>query len=545
LTALKAIERHFATFQTLVATANDYLSRRRFDAAAVYAEIAASYATEIHAGLYASHQLEQVLLTIGQRVSERTQISPKVGRTTSGRRRVIHVLTEARGVGGSTRMVWRWIEQDAESTHFVVLTRQLALEVPSLLRNAVKETGGRVLHLNQRPGNLLTWAQKLRSMAASADLVVLHIHNHDVIPLIAFADKRGMPPIVFLNHSDHKFWVGAGVSDVVANQRWSGSRLTQARRGIPESQCGILPIVLEPSRRTFTVAAAKAEIGLSPDTILLLSIARAFKYSSLGGRWSRVNDLVLPEAALPVLREYPNVSLLVIGPDHQDRWVRAAEIVQGRIRALGEREDTSIYYQAADVYVDSFPLASITSCLEAGSFGTPVVSCRPFSEDADVLGADTPALDEVILRVADSSEFSSVVCRLVQDSEYRTRIGTATQRAVEAVHTGEGWRMYLRALYAQAERMAKAPRFVYPEDQPMMSELDALRLEVDSAAYAEDTIIQWRVRSLPIDLRVKLWAQMRKHRSSWKPGLLLPEWLAVDLIKTRARIASLSNRFPH
>jgi glycosyltransferase involved in cell wall biosynthesis len=534
MSAHDEIEQHFATFQRLVTQADSYLRISNYRAAAVYAEIAASYATANHAGLFVSTQLEEVLLAIGRKIA----INPfSVERNTLPRRaprRVLHVLTEAAGIGGHSRMVWRWIQQDTESCHSVVLTRQGVVRIPQALEDATKASHGKVYLLNESIGSILTWAKLLRKIAAAADIVVLHIYTDDVIPLIAFADRRGIPPVIFLNHSDHKFWLGAGVSNSVVDQRHSGTRLSQTRRGIERHRSGLLPIALNSTPRKYSRSEAKERIGLSQDTILLLSIARPSKFLPLAGYESSVNDLVLPDSILPVLQKFPNTALIVIGPEHSDRWARASRAVQGRIKALGKREDTALFYQAADIYLDSFPFTSITSVLEAANYGLPSVSCHPYSDASDVLCADTPALTHTIIRAKNITEYIAAITRLVEDANYRTHIGENIRQHVLAVHSGDNWKQSLHDIYSQAIHTATAIPTREKIDHKIISELDILSLFVDRRRVALDNITEDHLRLLPIGLRVNVWKDMCKRQHRFSPSLLLPEWLAMRLIRTRA-----------
>lgn len=534
------VEQHFAVFQDLVAQADNYLRRGKYNTAAVYAEIAATYATHHHAGLFVSPKLEQALLSIGRKIANKT-LSPE-SKTLPGAtsRHVLHVLTEAAGIGGHTRMVWRWIQQDSESRHSVVLTRQGFVRVPQALKDAIDASNGNIYLLNKKIGNILTWSQELRKIAMAADVVVLHIYTDDVIPLIAFADKRYIPPIIFLNHTDHKFWLGVSISDIVAHQRYSGFWLSQTRRGIEGSKCGFLPVALTPTPRKFSISEAKKQIGLAEETLLLLSIARPAKYVPLREYGSRVNDLVLPDSVLPVLQKYPDTALIVIGPEHTDRWERASQTVQGRIKALGKREDTAIFYQAADIYLDSFPFSSITSLLEAANYGVPLVSCHPYSDVSDVLCADTPALMNTMIRARSVSEYISAISRLVEDMSYRTYMGESTRQQVLAVHSGDGWKRALRDLYLQAASVSTAITMNDRDDQKSVNELDILLLDVHRTAAGLDKHTQDHLRLLPFDVRLNLWVQMLKEQHMFSPSFLLPEWLAIRLIRAQA---SVRNRF--
>jgi glycosyltransferase involved in cell wall biosynthesis len=523
--ASRTIEQHFAIFRDLVERTQSYLARGKYDAAAVHAEIAANYAMSNHAGLFTSPQLEGMLLTIGQALGPRAYYARSRVERSAAPGRVLHVLTRAFGIGGDSRMVWRWMRQDSGRSHSLVLTRQGGVPVPPLLGTAVAAAGGRVDVLNQRRGGLCNWAIALRRLATAADVVVLHVHPYDVVPVLAFADKRNTPPIVFVDHADHAFWVGASVTDVLASMRDSGANLALARRGFSPERITLLPIVLGPAKRTLSRSEAKARLGLAPDAIVLLSIARPHKYTPFDER-------SLLSALLPVLAKYRQAQLLVIGPEDKEPWTSSRLQTQGRVRALGMREDTEVFYQAADIYVDSFPIVSITSLLEAGSYGTPLVSLCPH-EQGSVLCADTPALARCLIQASSVEACQAELASLIEDGERRQRLGLETSESIGAIHSGSGWQRSLETAYGQVRtpqlRIQPAPL----AEKPYLGELDQLLVRLFKDEPGLDQIVQYHLRVLPLEMRLRQWARALVTRRAVSPGLLLPEWLGAKVEKHR------------
>ena len=82
----------------------------------------------------------------------------------------------------------------------------------------------------------------------------------------------------------------------------------------------------------------------------------------------------------------------MVGAGERPDWTAAVERTNGRIVTYPERAGTSVLYDAADIYVDSFPAVSITSLLEAGSLGIPLVTRDPFGE-ASTIWAPTHRAD--------------------------------------------------------------------------------------------------------------------------------------------------------
>src|SRR6185437_9318373 len=131
--------------------------------------------------------------------------------------------------GGHMRMIARWVQHDSGNIHSLALTRQNA-PIPDKARDAITATRGRVHQLNLARGGLLDWARALQGLMAKADLVVLHAHNMDTIPMLALAGMKNRPRTVLLNHADHSFWLGVDFVDQVIHTRRSGLRLSSERR---------------------------------------------------------------------------------------------------------------------------------------------------------------------------------------------------------------------------------------------------------------------------------------------------------------------------
>ncbi|BAZ47949.1 group 1 glycosyl transferase [Nostoc sp. NIES-4103] len=511
------IPQNFEVFRTLVAQAKQYTQRGKYDAAAVYAEIAAIHALFKHSGLFASAELEHILLTIGQKAIRSTLKPQEIPVLPDNPKNILHVSTNVSTYSGIPRLIRRWIQQDTQRSYSLALTNQAPNEVPKILKEAVLDSHGSIYVLNERTSSVVARAKKLREIAATADIVVLHAWEHDVIPTIAFADQEQSPPVIYVNHGDHWFWLGVSISDVVANLRESGMRFSHKRRGIETERNFLLPTVLEPSHRLLSRIEAKRKIGIAENSVLLLSIARASKYKTIG-------SISFADAHIPLLEKYEQAILIVIGPGNTEDWSAAIERTQGRIKVLGQTEDTAVYYQAADIYVDSFPFVSITSLLEAGSYGVPLVSRFPYSNTCEIFGADMPGLTGNLIRVRDQQEYIKVLSHLVENQEFRLSVGEATKQQITDKHIGSNWlysldNLYLRAV--SAKRKTVTPK---PIDQMFLGEPDCFLPITHGTEYDLDSLIQSRLGIMPFDERLRIWIQMsKKYGIRNRIGLLLPD----------------------
>lgn len=433
---------NFEEFNVLLEQAKNCINRGDYLTAAVYGEMAAFYATSEHSGFFVNQELEQILIEISQKTLANQTTPRKKSLGSIYPQRVLHVLTSASAIGGHSRMLFRWIQQDAKRSHSIVLTRQeVSCKVPEFLRNSVQESKGKIYLLNQGIGNLISWSQKLYKIAKLADLVVLHIHNYDVMPIIAFAKKENLPPIIFLDHSDHKFWLGVSSSDIFVNLRESGMRIAQKRRGINIDRNFLLPTIVEPIQRTLSQSQAKLKLNIPDDSIVILSIARSVKYKT-------VNGITFLDSHISILNEHKKVFLLIVGPGYQDDWKVAIQKAQGRIRVFNETENTELFYQAADIYIDSFPFVSNTSLLEAGSYALPLVSRFPYSNQSEILGADMPGLDGNLIQSQNLEEYKFNISNLIKDENYRKLLGERTREKILETHIGSSWQNFLEKMYS-------------------------------------------------------------------------------------------------
>ena len=500
-------------FGALVRVATDLLAQKDVAQAAVVTEIAALHGAYNHHGALISAPLEDALKTIG------LQMAPGVKGTAPKRpaapKHILHVLTAAKDVGGDSRFVWRWIQRDSGHRYSVAVTRQRHFEIPAVLREAVAASGGSIHHLDDAGADIRQRATKLREAALGVDAVFLHVYVEDIIPSLAFADTAGLPPIVFVMQADHQFLTGISCSNLVLHMRDSGAVLSQKRRSVKPDRLTFLPIPLDPVTRTQSRQTAKKALGLPEDAVLLLSIARAGKYAG-----SQPPSFAM--AGVQLLQKYPHAHLIVLGPKEVGEWQTARELTQGRLKALGERSDTKTFYEAADIYLDSYPFSSNTSLLEAGGHGVPLVSLFGYSPDAAVLGAGTPALDRVLHVVHNADDYAATVGRLIESTADREEAGERTRQTIEHFHYGPGWQQHLEDTFVRLATAETTPATGAPVEE-RTTELDELLSRIFRGSAPIGVAIERRVRELPYFERLSLLRRLMAVDKSFGFGVFLPQ----------------------
>jgi hypothetical protein len=433
----------YGCFARLVQIAENCAARGDDAAAAAVAQIAARHAFHRNAGVFASPRLERVLLRLGNALPAAHAAAP--AQSGGHRRNVLHVLTYARPVGGDTRFVWRWIRLDGESRHSVAITCQAdaqgQYEIPQSLHDAVREAGGQVHVLGAPTNRPLEQAVELRRLCHEADIVVLHVFPYDVVPIIALAAGCDATRTVFVNHADHAFWLGAGVCHGIAHLRRQSLAFLRDHRCLDTHRAAILPIPIDVPQVREPRAGSRDALGVGPDTVVLLTIASPFKYRAPG--LIGFLDLVVP-----VLAAMPNTVLVAVGPEPAGEWRAAAERTGGRIRALGTRYDNDALYAAADIYLDSAPFSSITSLIEAGSRGLPLVGYRFEDPELELLCAGAPGIDTSMCFASGADAYRLLLVSLVNDRSLRERCGERARTVILGLHTGTGWYRCARDVYA-------------------------------------------------------------------------------------------------
>jgi hypothetical protein len=416
-----------------------------------YIQMAAKFAWLLPTGRYADGQIENRALKIGLATKDFVNEGPSRScfnlLPKDKRRKVLHVATWVQSVGGHTKLIANWISHDPDSCHSLLITRgsssQREEPIPQWLREAVSDNGGCLVLLP--PGGLLSKALSLRAVVQQdVDMVVMHHHPDDVVPVVAFATGR-CPPVAVLNQAHHVFWLGSSIADAVIEIWPSGRSLSETRRLVKRSL--FLPIPLSAPPQVSRTGARMA-LQIPDDQVAILSIGSAFKYTP-----TETHNFY--RVAVRLLEQHPQAHLYLVGVT----WTDCAEYLpyrqHERLHLLGIIEDPTLYRAAADLYLEGFPICSETALLESTLLGAcPVLSFAPGSR---VLTCDDVALRGVVENAASEEEYIEKVSYLIRDSEERERIAAQAKARISAVHGGPEWTRSLHSVYEDLERTKHCP----------------------------------------------------------------------------------------
>lgn len=505
-----------AEVERYASLAEQCLARGELAAASAYCSVAAQIAIQNHAGIFWSPRIETTLNRIGRAIPTEGVARRRTGKI----ERVLHVFTQMRSVGGHTKMLSQWAKADAARENSVVLTQHRG-PIPQF----ITETFGDRLHrLNTSPGGHIAWATRLRELAAGFDAVVLHTHGDDVLATIAFAEPERHPPVILLNHADHLFWLGSSVCHLVINLRDAAQDLSIHRRGVAKERNILVPTLVEPIHRTRTREQAKHEIGVDPETTLIVSAARKVKYRTVDG-------ITFADMHAPVLQKFPKAHLLVVGAGDPEDWRPAREATNGRISSLPEQGDPKVYFEAADIYVDSFPFVSSTSMMEAACYGLPLLTLFTGKPHGRILAINHVGLVGTALTASSLPDYQEKLASLLSDGDLRSSAAAAAQARVNADHQMPGWRGWLHAAYDRAASLPvlDSREMLSRTEQPNLDEPDTKIENIFGGDYPHGKMLAAYVGILPPAQRIAYWNKLR--RAGELPGglagfaLLAPDWI--------------------
>jgi len=435
-------------FCDLLTLAEDCYQGGDFLAAARLVQFAAFHAFPANVGLFGSPRLEQLLLDIAKRIPNASADSKPAAVEKS--RHVLHVLSYAKPIGGDSRFVWRWMQEDINSQHSLAITLQSDIkdtyDVPEIFVKSAKQSGGFVKVLSSPTSNPIDQALELRMLCQNVDVVVLHLYPYDIIPVLALGAGCNSVRVLFINHSDHTFWVGASVAHCVVHLRQQWSDFLRKRRGLRLEYNPILPIPIVPMHTSMPRVEAKRLLGYDSDVVLLLTIASPFKYFA-------TNHIAFLDLVVPILIDFPQTVLIAVGPEAKGAWLSASSQTNGRVVPLGRRWDNEILYAAADIYLDSVPFSSITSLLEAGSHEIPLLGYSPANLDLKLLGPGAPGLENTMLMADDAESYKSMLVKLISDEAFRCQQGRSAKKEILSLHTGINWSRIVNDLYQKLEKI--------------------------------------------------------------------------------------------
>lgn len=310
----------------------------------------------------------------------------------TGSNHVLHVVTEAYTVGGHSRVINNWIKSSPQLVHSILVNSHLK-PVPNFLVTTVGDNGG-VIIINEQL-TLVDKAIMMAKVASQYKYIVLHHHPDDILPLLALGTPKFKRPTFLYNHADHIWGCGYSVCDKIFELTLSGIEFAHKYRGIRYERIMFMSIPIEITSPQFNQGSKSIK--------RVISVASAFKYYPT----SKYN---FQEFLHKLLSIRCDIVCIIIGVTDKDKyWTKLKNEFPERLKLLGVLPKSEVinYLDGADLYLDSFPFLSYTSCIEAISYQVPAVSLKtPVSQLDSYADLAVDSIDLLLKRCSEILDFT-------------------------------------------------------------------------------------------------------------------------------------------
>ncbi len=373
-----------------------------------------------------------------------------------GRVRVLLVI-KCLGYGGAERLLVDTVATSDRASFDCEVA--YVLDAEDGLVPAIRD-GGTTVHPLGAGGNAdLRWMLRLRALLDEGSFDIVHFHlpyTAALGRLVVLTLPRARRPAVV--YTEHSLWNKAAV--VIRGLNRAGIGLDQSLIVVSEAAHQALPPALRDrarvvvhgldvsradaliARRSELQAEVRAELGVRPDQVLVMTVANL--------RPEKGYDVLLDTVRLLADRNLPvHVAAVGRGPLEDD--LRRQQVALGladRLQFLGQRDDVLRLLAGSDVFVLASRQEGLpVSLMEATSMGMPIVATAvggvPQVIADEVDGLIVPPGAPVLL--ADALE------RLVTDPDLRRRLGQAAKEKSAMFDVAQASRV-IEGIYRQLAR---------------------------------------------------------------------------------------------
>lgn len=311
---------------------------------------------------------------------------------------ILHILTYSYPNGGHTRVIERWVKHDINlKTHSILLTEQKKVQINLELHNIIKKQNGNIFSISHIK-DIQKKALLLRKIASRYEIIILHIHNHDITPILAFGTSDFKRPVLFYNHSDHLFWIGVSISDLILEIRSYGVKISNKYRGTNKSYLLGIPIEKNNISLNLDKNILKQKLSIPLNSKIVLSVASSYKFTPT----ENINFIKIAEQIININSE---ILFIIIGANAKKlNWDSTVKKLNNRLIILPKIPYNQLldYISITDLYIDSLPLGGGVAIIDMIYSNIPILSLKYIIPNFDFLlnsQALCDNLDELLQKV--------------------------------------------------------------------------------------------------------------------------------------------------
>lgn len=405
----------------------------------------------------------------------------------------LHLFSEICNIGGHSRLIFSWIENDTTSKHYLMSTWQNFQEVSEIAESYLYKINNNLFVYDQNL-SIIEKAQKIVDTLKKNQFsrIILHIHPHDLIPSMIFSSKKIKSPVFFLNHAEHTYWLGAPVVDFLLQIRESNILKDSKNRNIPVQDQFFLPI---PVRQSYSVKK------LEKQTFNIISIGRESKYEPN-------QEYNFYEEALRIVKKFEYVVFTIVGIESNNPNRKTYQ--HERLIFIHPTRDINLYIENADLYLEGFPIPSFTSLLEPAMAGVPfVLHYNPASvykvfEDHEEKGIFYPK---------DLKNWQIEVDRMITDENYRNFINNLQLTYLQENYSSQGWNLKLKRIkdfskdkQHKIRSVSNEEKFVKGIDEELVSVIESK--PTDHYSYTTNLGFFSKLKVIKLSINNPLWVKV-------------------------------------
>ncbi len=293
--------------------------------------------------------------------------------------RVAFLATKIYDMGGHTkwmRDMQKTLASKYEETLFLTTTRTSQKAAPQTLEylrqiSAIKTfrqfSCSEEDNIREIYDSIVTYAPRA---------IFVFIHTDDVVAtaVMALLKRHTNIRIFFVNHATHRPALAMSFADLVLEETPSSAYVTQKLRRIRQTH--IVGLISKPEEENphfgaDEIAEVRRRMGIPEGALCTMSGAASYKFFDSNG--SRYFEMVQK-----LLTEHPDLYHVVITEfqPHEKQLVEqmfTGSPVANRLILLPYQQNYELYFKAADLFIDSFPMSSALAFIDLMRLRVPYV----------------------------------------------------------------------------------------------------------------------------------------------------------------------------
>ena len=386
--------------------------QNKFEESLDYIRTAALLAWQCHCGLWYDNELECLLSDVGEGLKDKNS---RIKENEFSSAKKIVYITSAVNVGGLTILLNHWVnllKNDFEEK-IIYITNSYTSKKPFYGNNTTfNDPELKVYNLPYKKKYTDRIQELIKALNdASPDYIILFTDPDDVIAVSAVSALDVNSKIIYVNHTDHAFWLGKNIVDTLACFRREGAVHAKQCRDINNSFVIPISTNINPEKMY-----SKEDFDIDKDSTVSLSVGTFPKV--LGDKNPNYFNTITR-----LLEQFPNhYHFFITNPPDKlalERYLPDKPDVRKRLIIDGPFSNLAPYYGIADFLIETFPITGYTVQVEAMASKLPIVAFK----NKFLLFSSAGNLSSYPFSASTENEIINFSAKLIKSPKLRENIG--------------------------------------------------------------------------------------------------------------------------